>query len=203
MKRAERDSRSAPKSDGAQQKKPGKKAVVVKKGKPRRFMFQGSAAFKLVASIGRQQVATSTGTFKPLVPAKGSDGTPSVVSAQRAASTVIVVRASDIEPEIDASSTVPTGDGTELNFRILAPPAAPGQNAGERKPLAPRAFSIREFCGQYGIGRTNAYQEIAAGRLRAVKFGRRTLIKSEAAEAWLAALPELKPRTLLLSKPLP
>jgi hypothetical protein len=38
-----------------------------------------------------------------------------------------------------------------------------------------RAFSISEFCLRYGVGRTNAYQEIAAGRLRAVKAGRRTL----------------------------
>jgi excisionase family DNA binding protein len=53
-----------------------------------------------------------------------------------------------------------------------------------------RAFSISEFCVRYGIGRTNAYQEIATGRLRAVKVGRRTLITHDAAEAWLAALPE-------------
>ena len=54
-----------------------------------------------------------------------------------------------------------------------------------------RAFPIREFCVRYGIGRTHAYQQIAAGRLRAVKVGRRTLIPHDAAEAWLAALPEL------------
>jgi excisionase family DNA binding protein len=53
-----------------------------------------------------------------------------------------------------------------------------------------RAFPIREFCVRYGIGRTHAYQQIAAGRLRAVKVGRRTLITNDAAEAWLAALPE-------------
>jgi excisionase family DNA binding protein len=55
-----------------------------------------------------------------------------------------------------------------------------------------RAFPIAEFCRAYGIGRTTAYQEIAAGRLRAVKVGQRTLIASDAAEAWLAALPEIK-----------
>ncbi|MGC1779768.1 MAG: hypothetical protein WBB34_17685 [Xanthobacteraceae bacterium] len=59
-------------------------------------------------------------------------------------------------------------------------------------PFSPRAFSIGEFCCRYGIGRTNAYQEIAAGRLRAVKVGRRTLITQDAAEVWLARLPELK-----------
>jgi excisionase family DNA binding protein len=57
---------------------------------------------------------------------------------------------------------------------------------------SPRAFSIAAFCRRYAIGRTYAYQEIAAGRLHAVKAGRRTLITRDAAEAWLASLPELK-----------
>jgi excisionase family DNA binding protein len=65
-------------------------------------------------------------------------------------------------------------------------------NAAGPAPFSPRAFSIPEFCRRYGIGRTNAYQEIAAGRLRALKVGRRTLITQDAAESWLAALPELK-----------
>ena len=65
-----------------------------------------------------------------------------------------------------------------------------GNDAGSAL-LSPRAFAIREFCLRYGIGRTHAYQEIAAGRLRAVKVGRRTLISHDAAEAWLAALPEM------------
>jgi len=54
-----------------------------------------------------------------------------------------------------------------------------------------RAFAISDFCRSYGIGRTTAYAEIAAGRLRAVKAGSRTLITCDAAEAWLAALPQL------------
>ena len=57
-----------------------------------------------------------------------------------------------------------------------------------------RALSITEFCRLYGIGRTNAYQEISVGRLRAIKAGRRTLITVEAAEAWLAGLPEFQLR---------
>jgi excisionase family DNA binding protein len=56
-----------------------------------------------------------------------------------------------------------------------------------------RAFPISEFCRLYGIGRTKAYAEIAAGRLRALKVGRRTLIIYDAAEAWLASRPELRP----------
>jgi excisionase family DNA binding protein len=55
-----------------------------------------------------------------------------------------------------------------------------------------RAFSIAEFCENYGICRTKAYEEIKAGRLRVVKVGRRSLIKGTDAESWLAALPACK-----------
>jgi excisionase family DNA binding protein len=57
---------------------------------------------------------------------------------------------------------------------------------------SPRAFPIIEFCRRYGIGRTTAYAEIAAGRLRAVKVGKRTLISVDAAEAWLVSLPKFE-----------
>jgi excisionase family DNA binding protein len=57
---------------------------------------------------------------------------------------------------------------------------------------SPRAFPISEFCRRYGIGRTTAYAEIAAGRLCAVKVGKRTLITADAAEAWLASLPKFE-----------
>jgi hypothetical protein len=53
----------------------------------------------------------------------------------------------------------------------------------------PRVYSVGDFCRLYGIGRTSAYAEIGAGRLIAVKAGRRTLISHDAAEAWLDALP--------------
>lgn len=72
--------------------------------------------------------------------------------------------------------------------------AARRGDAPAPRPFFPRAFSVIEFCRRYSIGRTNAYQEIAAGRLRAVKVGRRTLITVDAAEAWLASLPELNNR---------
>jgi predicted DNA-binding transcriptional regulator AlpA len=52
-----------------------------------------------------------------------------------------------------------------------------------------RAFSIAAFCENYGIGRTSAYEEIAAGRLQVVKAGKRTLVPADAAESWLRNLP--------------
>jgi excisionase family DNA binding protein len=54
---------------------------------------------------------------------------------------------------------------------------------------AKRAFSIAVFCERYDVGRTCAYEEIKAGRLKALKVGRRTLITEESAEAWLKNLP--------------
>jgi excisionase family DNA binding protein len=58
-------------------------------------------------------------------------------------------------------------------------------------PLAnQRALSIPQFCQRYGPGKSTAYQEIQAGRLRARKVGRRTLITLDDAERWLRDLPE-------------
>lgn len=55
-----------------------------------------------------------------------------------------------------------------------------------------RAFSIAAFCEKYGIGRTSAYSEVAAGRLHVVKSGKRTLVPADSAEAWLKSLPDLR-----------
>jgi len=52
-----------------------------------------------------------------------------------------------------------------------------------------RAMSILEFCERYNVGRTLAYEEINAGRLRARKVGKRTIICDDEAEAWLKSLP--------------
>jgi excisionase family DNA binding protein len=52
-----------------------------------------------------------------------------------------------------------------------------------------RSLSIAEFCNRYGIGRSKAYEEIKARRLRAIKVGRRTLIIVDEAEAWLLSRP--------------
>jgi len=52
-----------------------------------------------------------------------------------------------------------------------------------------RAMSIPEFCQRYNVGRTLAYEEINAGRLRARKVGKRTIISGDEAEAWLKSLP--------------
>jgi excisionase family DNA binding protein len=51
-----------------------------------------------------------------------------------------------------------------------------------------RAYTIGEFCQLYELGRTKTYQEINAGRLKAVKVGSKTIIRADDAEQWLANL---------------
>ena len=58
------------------------------------------------------------------------------------------------------------------------------------------AYSIPEFLAACSLGRTFIYEEIKAGRLRAVKAGRRTLIEAAEARRWFAALqPSSSPST--------
>jgi excisionase family DNA binding protein len=47
---------------------------------------------------------------------------------------------------------------------------------------------IEDFARAHGISRSKTYEEIAAGRLRPVKVGKRTLIPVTEAERWLASL---------------
>ena len=57
------------------------------------------------------------------------------------------------------------------------------------EPKKRGAFSMNGLCHAYQIGRTRIYEEIAAGRLRVRKVGRRTLILVEDAEEWAQSLP--------------
>ena len=54
--------------------------------------------------------------------------------------------------------------------------------------LEPLAVSIREGCRMIGIKRSSIYREIAAGRIKAVKAGKRTLLPVASLRAWLASL---------------
>jgi hypothetical protein len=53
---------------------------------------------------------------------------------------------------------------------------------------APMARSVQDFCRAYGIGRTATYDLINDGTLVAKKFGKRTLIMEESAQAWFHSL---------------
>jgi excisionase family DNA binding protein len=53
-------------------------------------------------------------------------------------------------------------------------------------------LTISDFCRSFVISRSKVYTEMAAGRLRAVKAGRRRLIRVEDAREWAANLPEAR-----------
>jgi excisionase family DNA binding protein len=46
------------------------------------------------------------------------------------------------------------------------------------------AMTVKEFCRKYRIGMTKFYEEVKAGRLRAVKCGTRTLVLNRDSIAW-------------------
>ena len=50
----------------------------------------------------------------------------------------------------------------------------------------PLAYSIREACRASSLGRTTLYAHIAAGRLKAVRIGGRTVIPAESLRALIA-----------------
>ena len=53
--------------------------------------------------------------------------------------------------------------------------------------LSQGAMSFSDFLKWASVGRSFAYEQIKAGRLRIVKIGAKTLILRADAEAWLAA----------------
>ena len=57
-----------------------------------------------------------------------------------------------------------------------------------REPLAVPMARVPDWLG---ISRSKAYEEIAAGRLKAVKCGSKTLVPYASGQAWLDGLPAL------------
>jgi hypothetical protein len=64
--------------------------------------------------------------------------------------------------------------------------------AWQQQQIQPVGFTIAETCAAGGFGRTKAYEAIAAGRLKARKLGRRTIILSDDLRDFLQALPTAK-----------
>ena len=54
------------------------------------------------------------------------------------------------------------------------------------------AMSVAEFAKWVGISRTTAWGLIKSGSLRAVKIGRRTLVRADDAKIWLDQCPLVK-----------
>jgi hypothetical protein len=63
------------------------------------------------------------------------------------------------------------------------------QLAADLAVSLPAAMTIDQFCRSYCVGKTKAYSEIKAGKLKIRKLGSKTLVARADAEAWLAALP--------------
>jgi excisionase family DNA binding protein len=75
------------------------------------------------------------------------------------------------------------------------PPILPEQQSpydGGAAPFFDRfAYSIEETARITSVGRTAVYEEIKAGRLRACKVGRRTVVIADDIRQWLASLPQI------------
>jgi excisionase family DNA binding protein len=52
-----------------------------------------------------------------------------------------------------------------------------------------RALSVEEAAKAAGVGRTLLFEEIRKGHITARKVGRRTIITTDALDAWLNSLP--------------
>ena len=63
--------------------------------------------------------------------------------------------------------------------------------AGAPTPRMAAGDEHSRFLSALRIGRTKTYEEINAGRLKARKAGRRTIIADDDAEEWLSNLPAL------------
>jgi excisionase family DNA binding protein len=62
-----------------------------------------------------------------------------------------------------------------------------------------QAYSVAEAGRKASVGRTTIYAEIKAGRLRAVKVGRRTLVLAEDLQNWLSSLPQARATSCAVS----
>jgi excisionase family DNA binding protein len=56
----------------------------------------------------------------------------------------------------------------------------------------PLAYHVDEAVRISGLGRSKLYQAVSSGELRALKCGRRTLIRAEDLEAFISSLPSIK-----------
>jgi excisionase family DNA binding protein len=49
-------------------------------------------------------------------------------------------------------------------------------------------LSVQQFCRDFGVSHTTFYELRKRGKLKAVKVGRRTLVRVEEAQRWLNSL---------------
>lgn len=68
-------------------------------------------------------------------------------------------------------------------------PSTDNVNLNSHSPVVPLAYTVDDAVLASGFSRSRIYYEIAAGRLRAVKAGKRTLVFADSLLALLKALP--------------
>jgi excisionase family DNA binding protein len=56
-------------------------------------------------------------------------------------------------------------------------------------------LNVLEAAKMAGVGRSTIYQELASGRLKAKKLGRRTIVPEHALAEWMSSLPAYRERT--------
>jgi hypothetical protein len=71
----------------------------------------------------------------------------------------------------------------------------------ERNGVELKSFSVEVFALRNGISRSQAYKELASGRLEGVKCGARTLITDRAERKWQRALPKVIPKDAKAKSP--
>jgi excisionase family DNA binding protein len=52
----------------------------------------------------------------------------------------------------------------------------------------PAVMSVQQFCRDFGVSHTTFYELKKNGQLKAVKVGRRTLVRFDEAQRWLNSL---------------
>lgn len=83
-----------------------------------------------------------------------------------------------------------------VHLRVPEPPHHPAPKplpVTPIPPLSPRklAYTLQEATVAIGVCRSTLYKAMSKGALPATKLGKRTLIMSDALQAWLASLPRL------------
>jgi hypothetical protein len=88
----------------------------------------------------------------------------------------------------EGNSQMKINDGPRIKSRRKR------QNNGNarRRRSGSLAYSISRLAKLVGAGRSKLYGEIAVGRLKASKLGRRTIVTRENANAWLRELPTMQ-----------
>lgn len=94
------------------------------------------------------------------------------------------------DPVAQREGPAQVGDGVPVSE-----PTRAAAQAGHQRPAAPilrLAFGVREAARVVGVSHSAITREIAAGRLKAKRYGRRVLIRPRDLREWLDSLPDAR-----------